>query len=148
MMDNYVIRASEKMEEMETGARRDCREGKGRYDLIPPKPLKRLALVYEKGANKYGENNWKKGMKVSRVLDSALRHIFLYMEGDDVEDHLAQAAWNIFAALEFDETELNDIETRKRKNNAAIQEEIKKLLTFDEEQKKKMMDVFKGNNNL
>lgn len=117
---DYTLRSSGTKEVMETGAQRDSREGKGRYDLIPPIPLKRLALVYERGANKYGENNWKKGMKVSRVLDSALRHIFQYMEGDCVEDHLAQAAWNIFAAMEFDITILNDLDSRKNTNNTCI----------------------------
>jgi len=44
-------------------------------------------------------------------LDSALRHANQYLEGHRDEDHLAQAAWNFFAAMHFEETrpDLNDI---------------------------------------
>lgn len=51
--EGFAMKDSGKREDFGTGAVRDSREGKGRYDLISPIALKRLAVVYEKGANKY-----------------------------------------------------------------------------------------------
>ena len=79
-----------------TGATRDSREGKGRFDLIPALPLRRLAQVYERGGKNRGDRNWEKGLPLSRFIDSALRHIVDYQEGKRDEDHLIQAAWNLF----------------------------------------------------
>lgn len=95
----------------ETGAQRSSGEGKGRYDLIPTRPVRRLAKHYEKGANAYGARNWEKGMPFSRLIDSAKRHIDQYLEGDRSEDHLAAVAWNVFALMHFEEVkpELNDV---------------------------------------
>lgn len=82
-----------------TGSQRDIRTGKGRYDLIPPGPLYRLARVYEDGAIKYDDNNWRKGQPLSSYVDSAERHLKNWKTGVHDEDHLAQAAWNIFALM-------------------------------------------------
>ena len=99
---NMELKDSGTTEDFDTGAHRDSRVGKGRYDLISIPALKRLALVYELGALKYGERNWEKGMPINRFLDSAIRHIYQYIEGKKDEDHLGQAAWNVFAAMHFD----------------------------------------------
>jgi len=93
------IKDSGKKREFTTGALRDDSEDKGRFDLIPYEALQRLARIYQKGAEKYGENNWKKGMPIEFFLDSGSRHIYKYLAGWDDEDHLAMAAWNIFGAL-------------------------------------------------
>jgi len=82
-----------------TGSVRDRRTGKGRYDLIPPIALKRLAQHFENGAVKYGDRNWEKGQPVSSYVDSAIRHLFTFLEGDGSEDHLAAAAWNALCAI-------------------------------------------------
>jgi hypothetical protein len=101
-----------KTEQMPTGAQRADATGKGKYVLISPIAMRRLAGVYERGAAAYGANNWKKGMPMSRVLDSAIRHLFQYLGGDRKEDHLAQAMWNVAAAIHFEEKrpDLNDLE--------------------------------------
>lgn len=97
------LKDSGKREKFSSGAVRDIREGKGRYDLISPLALYRVALVYEAGAKKYDEHNYAKGMKICRCLDSALRHINQYILGYSDEDHIAQALWNMMAATHFDE---------------------------------------------
>lgn len=102
-MTDYVTKDSGQREEFGSGAVRDVRQGKGRYDLISFLALSRIAGVYERGAAKYDDRNWEKGMPIGRTLDSALRHIGQYITGEDDEDHLAQAAWNLIAALHFDE---------------------------------------------
>ncbi len=100
-----------KIEVFETGAQRSSGKGKGRFDLIPTGPERRVALKYEEGAIGYGENNWKKGMKFSRLFDSAKRHINQFVDGDRSEDHLAAAVWNLFAVMYFEEKkpEMNDL---------------------------------------
>lgn len=81
------------------GGERESAAGKGRFDLVPPIPLKRLAQHYENGAKKYAERNWEKGLVLGRFLDSALRHLNEYKDGDRSEDHLAAAAWNVFGFI-------------------------------------------------
>lgn len=100
---DYELKDSGEREEFESGCVRDIRTGKGRFDLISPIGLRRLAVIYELGMQKYKERNWEKGMPISRVLDSAERHINQYKEGLREEDHLAQAAWNLFAAMHYEE---------------------------------------------
>ena len=97
---DYTIQDSGKREEMSTGAQRDSREGKGRFDLLWPFAIPELAIHLEKGADKYDARNWEKGIKVSRSVDSALRHAFEYMAGLTDENHLVAAAWNLLTALD------------------------------------------------
>ena len=87
-------------ENFETGSKRDSRNGKGRFDLLPFYAIQRLARVYENGAIKYGNNNWRLGQPCSRYLDSAIRHLFKAGSGWKDEDHFAQAIWNIAAIIE------------------------------------------------
>jgi hypothetical protein len=82
-----------------TGSVRDSREGKGRYDLIPPEAIHELAIHFEEGAKKYGDRNWELGQPISRIMDSALRHAFSYMAKKKDENHLGAACWNLIAAM-------------------------------------------------
>jgi hypothetical protein len=91
------------------GAVRDAQTGKPRFDLIPPGPLERLADLYARGAEKYDEHNWTKGMPTSRILASLFRHLERYRAGDRTEDHLAAVAWNTFAIMHFEETDWHDL---------------------------------------
>lgn len=103
MPDYKNVSSEGKFEKHETGAHRDTREGKGRFDLIPPHGLIRLAKHYENGAKKYGDDNWRKGLPQKRYCDSAIRHLFKYLGGDRSEDHLAAVAWNVFAMMHQEE---------------------------------------------
>ena len=94
-----IVKDSGEREHFKTGAQRDVQTGKGRYDLIPPGPLFRLARIYEDGAVKYDDDNWRKGIPMRRFLDSAERHLQKFKAGFVDEDHLAQAAWNIFGLM-------------------------------------------------
>lgn len=87
----------------DTGAVRDMAEGKGRCDLLPPLALLRLAKHFENGCLKYGDRNWEKGIPISSFIDSALRHIFKFMAGQEDEDHLCAACWNLVCAMELEE---------------------------------------------
>lgn len=96
------------------GALREPPTGKGRYDLISPFALERLAKWHELGAKKYADRNWEKGMSYSRLIDAALRHINRYRMGQRGEDHLAAAAWNLFAYMHYQACRMekfNDVPT-------------------------------------
>ena len=93
------VKDSGARQEWDTGSVRDTQEGKGRYDLITPIGLRRLAIHYENGARKYGDRNWERGQPVPRYLESAIRHLYVFLEGDRSEDHLAAAAWNALSAI-------------------------------------------------
>lgn len=91
---------------------REPSTGKGRYDLISPYATRRLAKWYELGAKKYADRNWEKGIPFSRYIDSAKRHLDKFIMGMEDEDHLAAAAWNIFAIMhhqELGQLELDDM---------------------------------------
>lgn len=108
----WTTKDSGAREVMETGSQRDTREGKGRFELISPFALARLAGVYERGAKKYDARNWEKGQPFSRFLDSALRHLNRFAMGWTDEDHLSQALWNVAAIIHFQEigrTDLDDL---------------------------------------
>ena len=75
-----------------------------RYDLISPFGLRRLAMTCAEGAKKYGDHNWRKGMPFSTLLNHIMEHLTLYSAGENGVDHLAHAAWGLFAMMEFEET--------------------------------------------
>lgn len=102
-MSRYETKDSGKRAQYATGAQRDTNEGKGRYDLIPPEPMKRLAQLYERGAIKYDARNWEKGIPVSRCFDSAFRHLYQALAGDEDEDHLAAVLFNVMCVMAFRE---------------------------------------------
>lgn len=95
-----VIKDSGNRQQFETGARRDIQQGKGRYDLLPMHAIERVAKIYEGGAVKYGEDNWRKGIPLRRYCDSALRHLCKAIQGQTDEDHFAMAAWNLMSLMD------------------------------------------------
>jgi hypothetical protein len=109
-----VIKDSGNRREFETGAVRDIGFGKGRMDLLPMCALIRVAQHMEKGAVKYGERNFEKGLPIHSFMDSALRHIAYYMDGATDEDHLCAATWNLLCAMYTEEKkpEMQDIPSR------------------------------------
>lgn len=98
---SFITLDSGKREEFTTGARRDSQADKPRFDLIPVGPLKRLADLYARGAIKYGENNYERGIPLRRVYASLLRHVYAWAMGNTDEDHLAAVAWNAMALMHF-----------------------------------------------
>lgn len=73
------------------------------FHLLSPIAQRRLAAHSQKGAIKYSERNWEKGIPLSSFFDSACRHLNQYLEGDDSEDHLAAAFWNIQGLIHTEE---------------------------------------------
>lgn len=82
-----------------TGAVRDTLDGKPRTDLLPFDLLLRVADWYGKGADKYGDNNWRNGQKVSHCVGSIMRHLSKWVMGQRDEDHLAAIVFNVFSIM-------------------------------------------------
>ncbi len=93
---------------LETGAHRENKEGKGRYDLLSPNAIKRIAKRLEYGAKKYGDKDWEKGIPNNMLIDSSLRHIFQYLNNENDEDHLASAVTNLMQVMEQEEKQKNE----------------------------------------
>ena len=82
----------------DSGFNRDIQTGKPRYDLIWAPMLKRWAELMARGADKYGENNWKKANTEEermRFKASAFRHFMAWFSEEDEEDHAAAVMFNI-----------------------------------------------------
>ena len=81
--------------------KRDVQTGKPRYDLLDRSMLKRWAGLMARGAEKYGENNWKKAateLELERFKASAIRHLFQWLDGETDEDHAAAVYFNVAGA--------------------------------------------------
>ena len=57
--------------------------------------LLEVSKHFEEGAEKYGENNWQKGLPVSCYINSAVRHYLKWLRGDKDEHHDRAFCWNI-----------------------------------------------------
>jgi hypothetical protein len=89
--------------EFSTGAVRDAMQGKGTPSLLPIAALRAASKRFEDGATKYGRNNWKKGIPLSRYVDSLYRHLWQFMEGDETEDHGGAIIWNAMCLVQTKE---------------------------------------------
>lgn len=103
--------------EFASGAVRDMHEGKGRCDLLPMCVLLRLARHYEQGAKKYTDRNWEQGIPAHSFADSAMRHMFKYMDGQTDEDHLIAAIWNLCGLAWTEEKRPECMDIPARLNN-------------------------------
>lgn len=82
---------------------------------LPPKLAFAIAQVLGFGAHKYGDRNWEKGMKWSRLYAAALRHAFAYLDPDqsnaDEEtgySHLAHFACCVTFLLTYQERNIGE----------------------------------------
>jgi hypothetical protein len=86
-----------------SGMLRSDDTGKLRYDLIPPKFLRRLGRHYADGAEEHGVDNWKKAItadEIDRFKQSAWRHFMDWFTDEKDEDHASALFFNV-AAWEF-----------------------------------------------
>jgi hypothetical protein len=78
-----------------------------RFDLIPVEPLEELARVYGKGAQKYADDNWRKGYSWKLSFGAMMRHAWLFWRGEFIDKdtgchHLACVAWHCFTLMWFE----------------------------------------------
>lgn len=60
-------------------------QSKDRFELLPGDALRAIAVILTFGAAKYGDRNWEKGMKWSRVYGATLRHLTAWWEGEKLD---------------------------------------------------------------
>ena len=119
------IKDSGECTEFSTGAVRDMKDGKGRFDLLPWYGIMEVSKHCEEGAKKYGEHNVDRGIPLHSFMDSGCRHLAKFMAGETDEDHLRAAAWNILWALNQRTThpELNDLYFEKDRPRFEVKED-------------------------
>lgn len=102
----------------DTGFVRDTHEGKGRMDLLPWDAIIALSKHSEKGALKYGERNVDLGAPQHSLIDSGMRHLAKYVDGETDEDHLLAAFWNIAWAVhqELKRPDMLDLPRHEKKS--------------------------------
>jgi len=87
-------------------------EGKNRLDLLPPEWVWALGSVTTEGSKVYAERNWELGMKWSKPVGCALRHLFKWLCGETYDigtpakpgtgcHHLAMVAWNCLSLMSY-----------------------------------------------
>lgn len=103
-MKKFGLRTGAKKATFKSGAQRDVRGGKPRPDLVSPFMMMRLGEHMRKGAEKYSEHNWAKGMPYSVYVEGMYRHLLQYQMGDVKEDHLSALIFNAMAIIHYEET--------------------------------------------
>lgn len=83
-------------------------EGKTNWSLMPFEAIEEINKVLEFGVKKYAAWNFIQdgGMNHSRVINSMLRHIFAYMQGEDKDpesglSHIAHVGCNVVFLLYY-----------------------------------------------
>lgn len=88
-----------------SGAVKDNRS-KPRVDLVPSPALVEIGKVMAKGAEKYKPHNWRLGLGWSDTIGSALRHIYAFNNGEDLDpetglSHIAHASCQLMFLLTY-----------------------------------------------
>lgn len=58
-----------------------------------------VSMHYKKGAEKYGERNWEKGIPLHSYIDSGVRHFLKHIDGQTDERHDLAFVWNMLGAI-------------------------------------------------
>lgn len=95
--------------------------GKNPLELLPISPLLMVGEVLAFGAIKYKPNDWRKGLKWTRLIGAIMRHLFDFMMGIDKDKDsglhpLAHACCDIMFLLEYIAKDLGDDDRYKYKN--------------------------------
>ena len=98
------VKETEKEQKEEPGKKYDG--GKARFDLLPPDALFELVKVFTRGAEKYDDRNWEKGMTWGRVFGAIQRHLWKFWRGETHDQdlgthHLANAAWGCMVLMAY-----------------------------------------------
>lgn len=72
-----------------------------RFDLVDPIAMFEMCRVLQKGAEKYGEDNWK-NISIRDHLNHLLIHVYAYLAGDTQDDHLSHALCRAMMAVAVD----------------------------------------------
>jgi len=72
--------------------------------LVPTEAIFEMAKALTFGAKKYSRYNFREGMDISRPISASLRHIYQFLDGEDVDEetqciHLGNAMAGLAMAL-------------------------------------------------
>ena len=75
-----------------------------------------LAVHFEAGAKKYGDNNWQKGIPTRFYIASATGHYLKWLRGDTDEPHDRAFVWNLVCCIWtcIHKPELNDYRKKEK----------------------------------
>lgn len=93
--------------------------GKPMIDLIVPEFIVGMAKILTFGAQKYGRENWKKGLEYNRLYAALQRHALAYHSGEHVDSesglsHMLHVACNAMFIFWYDEIVQTALEDKKR----------------------------------
>lgn len=127
-----------------TGGKRDEKGFDFHFYSISPIALRRIAKVHYEGDTRYGDNNYRKGLPFSNIMNHLINHLMLYLEGDTSQDNLAKVGWAANTLMHFEETvpELNDLPLlkiiqKKQIRNASKKHTKRSLYALRDSRKKK-----------
>lgn len=108
--------------------------GKAPLGLIPRSALNAEAMVMAFGAEKYSRDNWRSGIRWSRLIDAALRHITAYNDGEDTDEetglsHLAHARCCLAFLIEYAQTHPEMDDRHGNKTRESIQNQCSQAST-------------------
>jgi len=120
-----VFVSDEEIVEDEGGNHYD--DDKPRVDLVPIQLILGAGRALGDGAEKYGADNFRKGIRTRRIAGSLVRHTLAWIDGEDLDeesglDHLDHAAANL-GMLMWTLDNRPDLDDRWRGDNSGIKEE-------------------------
>lgn len=79
--------------------------GKPDLSIIPYEAMEGVSAALMYGEKKYGRFNYKNGIEYTRLISAALRHLYKFLQGVDIDDesglnHIDHALANL-AMLKF-----------------------------------------------
>lgn len=82
-LDEFYVKEHFKLVKKEQGLRYN--DGKPKWSLIDFDTLEGALKVFEFGKEKYGVDNWKKGLLTTEICESLMRHLVSYLNSDDLD---------------------------------------------------------------
>lgn len=80
-----------------------------RFDLLDPLAMFEMTNVLTVGAEKYGEDNWRK-ISVNEHLNHMIIHTYAYLAGDKSDDHLSHIMCRAMFAQGVEKQKVNSYE--------------------------------------
>lgn len=94
MVMGFDVKSTGKPRQYPYGAQRDNDDGKPKLRYLMWDTMADEALHMEKGADKYGDSNYRAGIPSLDALDSLYRHLLCIWVGDMREDHASAIKFN------------------------------------------------------
>jgi hypothetical protein len=108
---------------------------KTQYELLSEPAVEGLARVLTYGRIKYAADNWRKGMSWRRLIGAALRHLFAFMRGEDLDPesglpHIDHAMCCLMFLSEYQKTKVGTDDRYKGQPGQKVVDEVKPDVVF------------------